>query len=184
MVGKQFPPWTEGDDVWGVQNIMHPELGKPIFAEWYGSDDLLDVSAALMGVERKDMQFGGYLRKHGDAVLVCAGLAPALLGQATRRPRAAALLTSPPQSSSTSSSTPWRRTTPSPGTATTSRRPPRPRRRRKRSRSSTTASSGTLRCTTTRVCPPCPRRTAAFARPRSARRTSRVGTCLARRTLT
>ncbi|WOO82109.1 uncharacterized protein LOC62_04G005610 [Vanrija pseudolonga] len=57
MVGKQFPPWTEGDDVWGVQNIMHPELGKPIFAEWYGSDDLLDVSAALMGVERKDMQF-------------------------------------------------------------------------------------------------------------------------------
>jgi hypothetical protein len=58
MVGKQFPPWVDGDDVWGVQNIMHPDLHKPVFAQWYGSDDLLDVSAALMGVTRDDMQFG------------------------------------------------------------------------------------------------------------------------------
>ncbi|CAK9786872.1 hypothetical protein CC85DRAFT_289294 [Cutaneotrichosporon oleaginosum] len=57
MVGKQFPPWVEGDDVWGVQNIMHPDLAQPVFAQWYGSDDLLDVSAALMGVTRDDMQF-------------------------------------------------------------------------------------------------------------------------------
>lgn len=58
MVGKQFPPWVEGDDVWGVQNIMHPDLHQPVFAKWYGSEDLLDVSAALMGVTRDDMQFG------------------------------------------------------------------------------------------------------------------------------
>ncbi|KAL7419443.1 hypothetical protein Q5752_006281 [Cryptotrichosporon argae] len=57
MVGKQFPPWTEGDDVWGVQNLMHPELAEPVFAKWYGSDDLVDVSAALMGVSPEVMQF-------------------------------------------------------------------------------------------------------------------------------
>lgn len=28
VVGKQFPPWTEGDDIWGVQNIMHPDLAE------------------------------------------------------------------------------------------------------------------------------------------------------------
>lgn len=83
MVGKQFPPWTEGEDVWGVQNIMHPDLatlaslsqdvledenngaGRPressgteVFKEWYGSEDMLRVSAALMGCSKEDMQFG------------------------------------------------------------------------------------------------------------------------------
>lgn len=69
MVGKQFPPWTDGefvpsgdkltlgDDVWGCQNLMHPDLGEPVFAQWYGSEDMLDVSAALMGVTRDEMQF-------------------------------------------------------------------------------------------------------------------------------
>lgn len=52
--------WVAGDDVWGVQNIMHPDLKQPVFAQWYGSDDLLDVSAALMGVTRDEMQFGEY----------------------------------------------------------------------------------------------------------------------------
>lgn len=56
-VGKQFPPWTVGDDIWGVQNLMHPDLHQPVFAQWYGSEDMLDVSAALMGVTRDAMQF-------------------------------------------------------------------------------------------------------------------------------
>ena len=100
VVGKQFPPWTEGDDVWGVQNIMHPDLAKlgnplgeqrkgtgngssdgdqgdqsrlndngdgsqdrkavdlSVFREWYGSEQMLRVSAALMGCSREEMQFG------------------------------------------------------------------------------------------------------------------------------
>lgn len=58
MVGKQFPPWTEGDDVWGVQNIMHPDLGEGVFREWYGSETMLQVSQALMECKREDMQFG------------------------------------------------------------------------------------------------------------------------------
>ncbi|ORY27921.1 hypothetical protein BCR39DRAFT_496867 [Naematelia encephala] len=57
VVGKQFPPWTEEDDIWGVQNIMHPELGQDIFREWYGRHDMLQISAALMGCELGDMQF-------------------------------------------------------------------------------------------------------------------------------
>ena len=58
VVGKQFPPWTRGDDVWGVQNIMHPDLGEDVFKEWYGSEDMLRVSAGLMGCDVGDMQFG------------------------------------------------------------------------------------------------------------------------------
>lgn len=53
---------TVGDDVWGCQNLMHPDLGEPVFAQWYGSEDMLDVSAALMGVTRDQMQFGKRLR--------------------------------------------------------------------------------------------------------------------------
>ncbi|KAK8849828.1 hypothetical protein IAR55_005164 [Kwoniella newhampshirensis] len=57
-VGKPFPPWNETDtDIWGVQNVMHPDLGERIFSEWYGSKDMLDVSARLMGVTVDDMQF-------------------------------------------------------------------------------------------------------------------------------
>jgi hypothetical protein len=59
VVGKQFPPWVAGDDVWGVQNLMHPDLGEGVFAEWYGSEGMLEVSAALMGCRVEDMQFGG-----------------------------------------------------------------------------------------------------------------------------
>ncbi|GFZ49812.1 hypothetical protein JCM24511_07215 [Saitozyma sp. JCM 24511] len=58
VVGKQFPPWVAGDDVWGVQNLMHPDLGEGVFAEWYGSEGMLEVSAALMGCRVEDMQFG------------------------------------------------------------------------------------------------------------------------------
>jgi hypothetical protein len=62
VVGKQFPPWKLGengdDDVWGVQNLMHPDLGEHVFSEWYGSQGMLEVSAGLMGREVDDMQFG------------------------------------------------------------------------------------------------------------------------------
>ena len=60
VVGKQFPPWTAGDDVWGVQNLMHPQLHQPVFSKWYGSDDMLAVSAALMHCSKEEMQFGEF----------------------------------------------------------------------------------------------------------------------------
>ena len=67
IVGKQFPPWTAGDDVWGVQNLLHPALDAlsdgqggvgQVFREWYGSEGILGVSAALMGCAISEMQFG------------------------------------------------------------------------------------------------------------------------------
>ncbi|WVQ84766.1 hypothetical protein IAT38_006923 [Cryptococcus sp. DSM 104549] len=57
VVGKPFPPWDAGDDIWGVQNLMHPDLEERVFAEWYGSEGILEVSAALMGSRIEDMQF-------------------------------------------------------------------------------------------------------------------------------
>lgn len=58
-VGKPFPPWNEpSDDIWGVQNVMHPELGEKVFSDWYGSRRMLEVSAGLMGCKVEDMQFG------------------------------------------------------------------------------------------------------------------------------
>lgn len=60
IVGKPFPPWDAKDkeDIWGVQNVMHPDLGQKVFAEWYGNEEMLEVSRALMGCEQEDMQFG------------------------------------------------------------------------------------------------------------------------------
>lgn len=60
-VGKQFPPYGEGDtDSWGVQHVMHPELGEKAFVEWYTSDKLVVVVKELMGddVEDDDLQMG------------------------------------------------------------------------------------------------------------------------------
>ena len=63
VVGKQFPPWdTAADDLWGVQNLMHPGLAEPVFRDWYGSEGLLAVSAALMRCRLEDMQFGELVR--------------------------------------------------------------------------------------------------------------------------
>ncbi|KAG8863961.1 hypothetical protein FRB96_006834 [Tulasnella sp. 330] len=59
IVGKQFPPFidTEGEpDSWGVQHLMHPALGEPVFAEWYGSDALRSVCQELMACEEGDLQ--------------------------------------------------------------------------------------------------------------------------------
>ncbi|SJL06552.1 related to phytanoyl-CoA dioxygenase family protein [Armillaria ostoyae] len=56
-VGKQFPPYdADDDDSWGVQMLMHPELGHPIFAEWYTSDALTSVVKELLGCEEEVLQ--------------------------------------------------------------------------------------------------------------------------------
>ncbi|KIO33237.1 hypothetical protein M407DRAFT_234400 [Tulasnella calospora MUT 4182] len=57
IVGKQFPPF-EGDetDVWGVQHLMHPELGEPVFAEWYGSQRLREVCCELLDCQPENLQ--------------------------------------------------------------------------------------------------------------------------------
>lgn len=56
-VGKQFPPYGDSDpDSWGVQHIMHPELGEPIFARWYTSDRLIEVVKQLLDCAEDDLQ--------------------------------------------------------------------------------------------------------------------------------
>ncbi|KAL7411360.1 hypothetical protein BDY24DRAFT_410260 [Mrakia frigida] len=56
VVGKQFPPFPPGEDIWGIQHLMHPDLESPVFASWYGSEPILDVSAKLLGCRREEMQ--------------------------------------------------------------------------------------------------------------------------------
>ena len=59
VVGKQFPPFDlDNPDSWGVQHIMHPELGEKIFVEWYISDPVLEIVQALLGVEKDVLQLG------------------------------------------------------------------------------------------------------------------------------
>jgi hypothetical protein len=58
LVGTQFPPWTEGTDVWGVQHMMHPDLKEPVFAEWYGSEKLLAAVEQLLHTKHEDLQLG------------------------------------------------------------------------------------------------------------------------------
>ncbi|KAI0739633.1 hypothetical protein C8Q80DRAFT_1199861 [Daedaleopsis nitida] len=56
-VGRQFPPYGDGDpDSWGVQHVMHPDLGEPAFAHWYTSDGLVDVVKELLGCEEDQLQ--------------------------------------------------------------------------------------------------------------------------------
>ncbi|ORZ24010.1 hypothetical protein BCR42DRAFT_402049 [Absidia repens] len=57
LVGTQFPPWTEGDDVWGVQHLLHPDLNETVFMEWYGSEALLAAVSQLINTKRDDLQF-------------------------------------------------------------------------------------------------------------------------------
>ncbi|KAJ3794212.1 hypothetical protein GGU11DRAFT_845858 [Lentinula aff. detonsa] len=58
-VGKQFPPFdNDNPDSWGVQHVMHPDLGESAiaFSKWYTSDDLTRVCAELLQCEEKDLQ--------------------------------------------------------------------------------------------------------------------------------
>ncbi|KAG6373541.1 hypothetical protein JVT61DRAFT_6184 [Boletus reticuloceps] len=56
-VGKQFPPFDDAHpDSWGVQHVMHPALGEPVFAQWYTSEGVRTVSAALLGCDVGSLQ--------------------------------------------------------------------------------------------------------------------------------
>ncbi|KAI0822153.1 hypothetical protein BC628DRAFT_1391219 [Trametes gibbosa] len=56
-VGRQFPPYGDGDpDSWGVQHVMHPDLGEPAFARWYTSDPLVNAVRELLGCEEDVLQ--------------------------------------------------------------------------------------------------------------------------------
>lgn len=59
-VGRQFPPFDDSNpDSWGVQHIMHPDLEEPIFADWYTSDALINVSMELLQCNEDELQMGG-----------------------------------------------------------------------------------------------------------------------------
>jgi hypothetical protein len=58
-VGKQFPPWADDDpDSWGVQHVMHPDLGEPAFARWYTSDALVRTVQELLECKEDGLQMG------------------------------------------------------------------------------------------------------------------------------
>lgn len=58
-VGRQFPPYGDDDpDSWGVQHVMHPDLGEPVFAQWYTSDALIDVVTELLDCKGDELQMG------------------------------------------------------------------------------------------------------------------------------
>ncbi|KAI9485369.1 MAG: hypothetical protein EXX96DRAFT_544870 [Benjaminiella poitrasii] len=56
LVGTQFPPWTEGTDVWGVQHLLHPDLHEKVFAEWLGSSKLLEAIEQLVNAKHDELQ--------------------------------------------------------------------------------------------------------------------------------
>ena len=59
-VGKQFPPYDNNNpDSWGVQHLMHPELGETIFAEWYTSEPLIQTVCGLLDCNEDKLQMGG-----------------------------------------------------------------------------------------------------------------------------
>jgi hypothetical protein len=58
-----FPPYGDEDaDSWGVQHVMHPDLGQPagIFAKWYTSNSLIDIVKSLLGCQENELQMGAY----------------------------------------------------------------------------------------------------------------------------
>lgn len=58
-VGKQFPPFdNDNPDSWGVQHLMHPDLGESVFAEWYTSDRLVETVCDLMVCQEGQLQMG------------------------------------------------------------------------------------------------------------------------------
>lgn len=60
-VGKQFPPFDDTHpDSWGVQHVMHPALGEPVFARWYTSEGVRDVAKTLLACETVSLQMGTF----------------------------------------------------------------------------------------------------------------------------
>ena len=58
-VGKQFPPFDNNNpDSWGVQHLMHPDLGEPVFAEWYASEALVQTICELLDCKEDKLQMG------------------------------------------------------------------------------------------------------------------------------
>lgn len=58
-LGRQFPPFDESDpDSWGVQHIMHPDLGEPAFAKWYTSDVFVKSVLGLLCCKEDELQMG------------------------------------------------------------------------------------------------------------------------------
>jgi len=58
-VGRQFPPFDDSNpDSWGVQHLMHPDLGEPAFTEWYTSDPLISVATGLLQCSEHELQMG------------------------------------------------------------------------------------------------------------------------------
>jgi len=65
-VGKQFPPFdNDNPDSWGVQHLMHPDLGKPIFAQWYTSGPLVQTTCRLLDCGDDKLQMGVLLKDPG-----------------------------------------------------------------------------------------------------------------------
>lgn len=59
VVGRQFPPFdSDNPDSWGVQHLMHPDLGEPAFAKWYASDGLVSAVLDLLGCREDELQMG------------------------------------------------------------------------------------------------------------------------------
>ncbi|KAF5347151.1 hypothetical protein D9758_011098 [Tetrapyrgos nigripes] len=58
-VGKQFPPFNnDNPDSWGVQHVMHPDLGSSaeVFKKWYTSDALAKAICDLLECKEQDLQ--------------------------------------------------------------------------------------------------------------------------------
>jgi hypothetical protein len=73
-VGKQSPPWADEDpDSWGVQHVMHPDLGEPAFARWYTSDALLRTVQELLDCKEDELQMGKW-RWWGSSVVVAESM--------------------------------------------------------------------------------------------------------------
>lgn len=69
VVGKQFPPYGIGDDVWGVQHVMHPEIGEPAFARWYAGDAVRGIAKTLLGCKDEHLQIGTFCDRGHLAVI-------------------------------------------------------------------------------------------------------------------
>jgi hypothetical protein len=60
-VGTQFPPWgEENPDSWGIQHVMHPDLGEPAFARWYTSKAVTQTAQELLNCEQDELQMGAF----------------------------------------------------------------------------------------------------------------------------